>query len=224
MLRHDRDEPLNFHTRPAGGFGSWGAIFHGQGVGVDDKKDDLLRYLRSIDRGLRPLLETEQTPLLLAGVDYLLPIYREASTYPHLLEQVISGNPDRLSNQELHDRAWTLVKPRFTRAQEAAVALYRQLAGTGRTTAELSEVVAACRQGRIDTLFLGAGVDRWGHFNTRTDEVEVHRSMDPGDQELLNLAAGFVLKHGGKVYELDIAQMPADAPVAAILRLPMDRH
>jgi hypothetical protein len=30
---------------------------------------------------------------VLAGVEYLLPIYREANTYPHLLAEGIHGNP-----------------------------------------------------------------------------------------------------------------------------------
>jgi serine/threonine-protein kinase len=41
-----------FHTRPAGGTGSWAQIFNGQGIGIDDFKDDLLRYFQQIDRGL----------------------------------------------------------------------------------------------------------------------------------------------------------------------------
>jgi hypothetical protein len=54
LLTHDRDEALTFHTRPTSG-GSWGAIFEGHGVGIDDAKDDLLRYFQKIDRALHPL-------------------------------------------------------------------------------------------------------------------------------------------------------------------------
>ena len=66
------------------------AIFHGQGVGIDDEKDDLLRYFQHIDRGLYDLLRDETAPLVLAGVEYLFPIYQQANSYPHLLEQGIA--------------------------------------------------------------------------------------------------------------------------------------
>jgi hypothetical protein len=78
LRTHDRDEVLTFHTRPTSG-GSWGAIFEGHGVGIDDEKDDLLRYFQQIDRGLHYVLREERAPLVLAAVDYLQPIYREAS-------------------------------------------------------------------------------------------------------------------------------------------------
>ncbi len=81
LLTHDTDEPLTFHTRPTSG-GTWGAIFSGHGVGIDDAKDDLLRYFQKIDRGLHDVLRAERWPLVLAGVGYLQPIYRQANTYP----------------------------------------------------------------------------------------------------------------------------------------------
>jgi hypothetical protein len=104
MRFHDRDEPLMFHSRVTSG-GTWGRIFHGQGVGIDDEKDDLLRYFRQIDRGLHELLRDEKSPLILASVEHLWPIYRLANTYPHLLNEGIPGSPDRTADRELDARA-----------------------------------------------------------------------------------------------------------------------
>ena len=60
---------------------------------TDDTKENLLKYFRLIDRGLHDLFEDERAPLVLAGVEYLFPIYREANTYPRLIEEGIPGNP-----------------------------------------------------------------------------------------------------------------------------------
>ena len=68
-------------------------------------------------REMYEVLREEQAPLVVAAVDYLLPIFRQASAYPHLLQRGIEGNPDRLSEKELHDRAWTLVEPSFQAAR-----------------------------------------------------------------------------------------------------------
>jgi hypothetical protein len=151
LWSHDRDEPLEFHTHPALGFGRRGAIFHGQGVGVDDAKDDLHSYFRKVDRGLHAVLRDERAPLVLAGVKYLWPIYRAANTYPHLLAEGVAGNPDRLSVARLHQRALPLVTPLLAAPREAAAALYACLAGTGRTANDPAEVVTAGEQGRVET-------------------------------------------------------------------------
>jgi len=71
-------------------------IFHGQGVGTDNEKMRILRYFQQIDRGLQALLRDETAPLLLAGVAYLFPIYREANTYPHLSNMLVADHVYKL--------------------------------------------------------------------------------------------------------------------------------
>jgi hypothetical protein len=44
-----------------------------------------------------------------AGVDYLRPIYTEITKYPQVLEDGVSGNVERLKDEELHARAWRIV-------------------------------------------------------------------------------------------------------------------
>jgi hypothetical protein len=223
LRTHDRDEPLTFHTRPTSG-GTWGAIFSGHGVGIDDKKDDLLRYFQQIDRGLHAVLHEERAPLLLAAVDYLQPIYRQANTYGHLLAKGIEGNPDRWSNQELHDRAWALVQPTLDPAPQKALAQYRQLAGTGHTVRGIQEVVLAAFAGKVETLWVAASRPCWGRFDPDTQRVEEHAQPQPGDEDLVNLAAVAVLGHRQTVYAVEPGQVPDGGPVAAVLHGPLPRH
>jgi hypothetical protein len=220
---HDRDEPLIFHTHPAPKLGRWEAIFSGQGVGIDDHKDDLLLYFRQIDRGLHQLLRDEHAPLVLASVDYLWPIYHEANTYPHLLDRGVPGNPDRLSAKELHEKAWAVVRPAFDERQRRAAAVYAQLAVTGRTSDDLAEVVRAAYGGQIEVLFVRAGAQRWGTFDTASEAVEVHEQPGPGDEDLLNFAAIHVLLHAGTVYVVRSDEVPGRGSVAAVYWLPRAR-
>jgi hypothetical protein len=220
---HDRDEPLTFHTRPTSG-GGWGAIFEGHGVGIDTKKDDLLSYFRRIDRGLHPLLRAEKAPLVLAAVDYLHPLYRRANTYPHLLERGVEGNPDRLSDRELHDRAWPLVRPLFEAGRQRAAARYQQLAGTEHASAELEAVVAAAYAGRVETLFVAPGRTVWGVFDAAAGRTERHEEPSFGDVDLLDFAAAHTLAHAGTVYAVPPEQVPGGADVAAVFCLPLAKH
>lgn len=205
LRAHDRDEPLQFHTQPSLGRGRRGAIFHGQGVGIDTKKDD-------------------RVPLVLAAVGELMPLYRQASTYPHLLNRGIEGNPDRLSPSELHDCAWPLVEPLFRQEEEEALARYRQLTGTGRTASKVAEVVPAACRGEVETLFVARDGKCWGTFDAAACRVEEHEREKPGDDDLLDLAAAQTLQRGGSTHLLARSQMPDTALLAAIFHLPLARH
>jgi hypothetical protein len=215
----DPERQLQFHTASRGS----SAIFHGQGDVFDAKrhKKDLLRYFQQVDRGLHELLRQREEPLVLAAVDYLIPIYREANTYPNLLEEGITGNPDLLNARELHERAWSLVEPHFERAREKKLARYRELQGTGLTAREIDEIVPAAYHGRIDTLFVATGVQRWGRYDEGQGGVVTHEEPEPGDEDLLDLAAVQTLVHSGEVYAVGTEQIPdvnGGSPAVALLR------
>ena len=214
----DPERQLQFHTGSSGGGGGGrAAVFHGHGA-EDDSKDHILRYFRKIDRGLREVLKGQEAPLVVAGVDYLLPIYREANTYPGLVEEGTTGNPEELSAEELHERAWKIVGPRFSEARQEAAERYAELAGTGRTSTDPREVVLAAYYGRVHTLFAAFGVRRWGDFDPGAGEVDLHDEPEAGDGDLLDFAAVQTVLNGGAAYVMDPAEVPGGADVACVFR------
>ncbi len=219
---HDRDEPLMFHG-PRNSVGSWGAIFSGQGVGIDTMKDDLLLYFQKIDRGLHEYLPAD-APLLLAGVEYLWPIYRKANRHPHLMERGIAGNSERWSARELHDRAWDIVRDRFEQPLMNVRNQFAALSGTGRTCNEPAEVIRATCEGRLETLFVSLDREAWGKWNPATNEVNVHPNAGYGDEDLLNLAAIQAFGHGCNVVVLPAREMPQGNTAAGIYWLPPAKH
>jgi hypothetical protein len=212
----DPEKQLQSHTGSSGGGGRT-AVFHGHGA-EDDSKDDILRYFRKIDRGLRDVLKGQEAPLVLAGVDYLLPIYREASTYPGLVEEGTTGNPEELSVEELHEQAWKIVEPRFSEVRREAAERYAELAGTGRTSTDPQEVILAAYYGRVDTVFVASGVRRWGAFDPGTGEVDLHDEPEAGDSDLLDFAAVQTILNGGTAYLTDREKTPGRADVACVFR------
>jgi hypothetical protein len=129
-----------------------------------------------------------------------------------------SGKPRGLRPEELHDQAWDLVEPIFKKAREEAAARYRQLAGTGRTTADVKEAVLAAHHGRVDVLFVAAGVQVWRHFDPDKDRVHVHESPEPGDEDLLDLSTIQSLIKGGTVYAVAPENVSDQGALAALLR------
>ncbi len=213
-LQQDAPEKqIRFRTGGAGG-----ALVSGHGASLEDAKDNLLKYFRQIDRGLRDLLRGERAPLILAGVDYLFPIYREANTYAHLLEEGIPGNPEGMGAEHLHRLSWALAAPCFRRAEEEALAQYRQSSGTGLTSGDIAEIIPAAVHGRVGSLFLAAGARLWGAFDPEGGSVQVHPEPCPQSEELLDIAARQAYLNGGAVFVLAPDRMPEASPVAALFR------
>ena len=209
---------LQFHTgASASGAGERAAVFHGHDPS-DETKGRILRWFHKINAELPNLLGAAQAPMVLAGVEYLLPLYREANKYPHLLEKGILGNPERLKPEELHARAWEMVQPVFAQALEKAAAHFRQLADTERTTTDVAQAVLAAHHGRVEALFTAVDVEIWGTFDPQTQTVHVHPTAVPGDEDLLDLTAVQTMLNGGAVYVVEQDQVPGGAPLAALLR------
>jgi hypothetical protein len=220
-IAHDRQfrsRTLHSHTSSGGPAGSREAIFHGQGPGVESAKDGLLEFCQKVDRGLHRFLHDKQAPLVLAADTVLIPIYRQVNTYQHLLVEGIEGSPERLSAQQLHERAWDLVQPHFEQSRARAADLYRQLAGSGRghTSNNLAEVLPAAFQGQLQYLFVARDREHWGAFDPASSSVVIHERPEPGDEDLLNLAVVYALSHKATVWIVEPEQVPDNSSVAAV--------
>ncbi len=214
------DRPLQFHTATnanAPGWGDRAAGFHGQDLNRE-KKGAIMRYLRQVNAAVAAHLRGEKAPLLLASVDYLLPIYQEVNEYPHLLDEVIVGNPDDLTAHALHDQARPHIQSYLSQAQEAACQTYGNLSATDRTVQAIEAVVPAARYGQVGTLFIAEGEQAWGVFDEASGQVQMSAEAENGEAELVSFAAAQTLLQGGEVYLLPQAAMPVEAAIAAILR------
>jgi hypothetical protein len=214
----ERRRQIQFHTKTPGGRGDRTAIFHGHGMGKDDTKGDILNFFRQVDQGLQKVLGGESSPLVLAGVDYLLPIYRDASSYPQIMQEGISGNPENLRPEELHRAAWNVVEPHFLKARKEAIARYAESAGSSLASSDIRTIASAAYQGRIDLLFVALGIQRWGALDADVVSVHLHEGRKAGDEDLLDFAAVHTLLNGGTVYALKPEDVPGKDCSAALFR------
>ena len=213
-----REKQLQFHTRGSGGSGKRPAMFFGHGEGEEQTKQDILRYFRQIAAELRTLLRSEQAPLVLAGVDYLLPIYRNANSYPYILDGNIPGNPENLNAQQLHERAWKIVEPYFQETQRKVRARFEELKSTKRISTNIEEIIPAAYHGRVEHLFVALGVQCWGTYDFHTNQVSIRDEAPSGSEDLLQFACNHSLLNGGSVYAVEKAQVPGGGSLAAIFR------
>lgn len=186
--------------------------------GDEGQKGLYRKYFLHIDRVLRPLYGDASGPLVLAGVDYLLPLFREVSSYRQLVTLGIPGNPDQLNAQALHAKAWPIVEPIFSRPRREAQAEYETLRGSGQTSQEFQTILTAALDGRVKTLFLSLAAEVFGTFDPTTRELQVREEPLAGDVDLCAQAARWVYRTGGAVFGGEPPDIPPGSPLTAIFR------
>lgn len=225
----DFEKQLQFHTssRPTTGGGRGATMFHGQGSGADDanRTENILRFFRELDNGVRDLLQTSmQPPLVLAGVENMRGLYQQVNQYSGLVVQGVEHDPEALSIEELHARSWTIVEPLFTAERQAALDAYNHLAGTHdkRAAHTIETIAPAAYFQRVDTFFIPSAnstdTSIWGVFDQAANSVSLHDTRQPGDEDLIDFAAVHTLLNGGDVYLMDAVGLPDGANMAAIMR------
>jgi hypothetical protein len=195
-------------------------FFHGMGAGENHVKTEILQFFNLADKALLKSMDRD-VPVVLAGVEYLLPFYKETTEHPRVLDEGLTGNAENLSPEELRDKAWGIVEPVFTADRRKAAERYGDLMGSGRSSSRPEEILPAAHDGRIDTLFVARGVRLWGTYDVEKREVRlqaeqnVHRN---GSEDLLDLAAVQTFLNSGKVYAVPRQDVPGGQAMAAIFR------
>lgn len=218
-FRFDRfEKQLQFHTGTAAGrSGGRAAIFHGHDPS-DEEKGRLLRWFRKIDEDLPDILRGSRSPLVLAGVEYLLHLYREVNSYPFLLDEGVPGNADDLRPEELHGRAWPIAEKALSREAEQALARYAELTGSENASSNVEKVLEGAHHGRVDILFVDGEARMTGCFDPEENRVLTGEACGGEEEDLLNLAAVQTLIHGGTVYAVSSGAMPGGEPMGAVFR------
>ncbi len=217
------DEPerhLDMHTASnSTGRGGGSAIFHGQSI-RDEDKTNILRFFHYIDQELSALLNDKSTLMIPAGVDYLLPLYREANTYDNLLQEALIGAPEKLPIKELHKRAWQIIEPIFRERQQQAIQQFEELNGqqSDLVTSDLNKAVKAAKFGQVGTLFVPLGIQKWGWYDPENNKVVQDREPTPENEDLFDFAAIHTILNSGQVYAVQREELPGDGDLAAILR------
>ena len=208
---------LHFKVKSTAG-GADATIYHGTGVSPAHRKRDIAAFFRQVDAAVSAMLKQEPAPLILAAVDYQQPLYREVNTYAHLLSEGIIGNPDELDEDDLRTKALAVAEPYFRQSEAEAAEQYQQSAGTGLTSTDIQDIVEAAYTGRVKFLFAALGVQRWGRFDMSNHSVILREPPQPGDQDLLDLAAYYTLLNSGTIFVKNPDEIPGGGPIAAVFR------
>jgi hypothetical protein len=196
-----------------------GAAFHGHGAGRPDEKEHLALYLEEVDETLwEEMLNRENVPLLLAGVEYLLPIYKSVSHYKNIWPEFLKGSHEHEDVNSLFLQARTIMEPYFRERTLKALEMYGNQSATALTSSIPADVIPAAHYSRIWHLFVKKNKHIWGTFNEQENILNIHNEKEDGDECLIDKAVIKTILNGGDVHFLIDGDMPSDSPVAALMR------
>ncbi|HUS05454.1 MAG TPA: hypothetical protein VMZ52_04115 [Bryobacteraceae bacterium] len=165
----------------------------------DKANEHLLNFFRVVNKGIFDLLKNESVPLVLAGVEKELALYRSVNTYAQTVAEGVHGAPDGLKGGEMHRRALEIAQPAFAADLAKALADFERLGGTNRTATDLAAIEKAAREGRVAHLLVA------------------ERESETSDDQA-NAAALLTLANRGIVTVAGPDKVPSESGLAAILR------
>jgi len=192
---------------------------HRARVGASEgQKLRMRQYARQVNQALAPLLGGHDIPLVLAGTAPMIPIYRSVNSYPHLIEEEISGNPDSTSDAELVAE----LRPILDRVYAEDVANLRDMFGArqahGRAVTDLADVARAATIGAVDTLFIDIEQSIPGEIDEETGRITTDSNPGATTYGVTDEIARRVLMSKVRILAVRGEEMPGDGPVAALLR------
>jgi len=183
----------------------------------EDRGEFVAHFFGQIDRGVNELLRGRSEPVVLAGVDHQLSLYRSISTYPNLAQEAVQGAPNGLKAGEMHARALEAMSRCYRKKVDDVLAEYNHKAGGGASN-RLKDIVTAAHDGRVLTLLVSDSLESTGVFDQATHTVKARETGGSEDEDLINDAAVQTILHAGQVYVVQNGRMPNGAPLAAIFR------
>ncbi|RXF72351.1 hypothetical protein [Arcticibacter tournemirensis] len=203
----------------AGSGATEGANFHGHGAGLADDDEYLDQYLKEVDQTLwTELLSTQNVPLVIAAVDYVLAAYKQVSKYKYIWNEHLTGNFEHEERNSLYEKIRGKMEPYFKEDTKKALLNYYNNSANELTSSIPEEVIPASHFGQVSDLFVQKDQHIWGRFNEADNELLIHESKGPDDECLINKAIVKTIMNGGAVHMLDKEKMPADTEIAGFYR------
>lgn len=192
----------------------------GRVQGAEGQKVRLRQYARQIDHALRDLLAGRETPLILATMPRLDSIYRSVNTYPHLVDQAIAGNPERLSDAELAQAARGILDAQHRADLKELHGLFETRSAQGRTTTDVAQAARAATFGAIAVLLVDIDEVVPGTVDDEDGSVTFADAPCAKSYGVVDTIAGRALMAGARVLGVRRGDIPGGGSLAAILRYP----
>jgi hypothetical protein len=186
---------------------------------LEGQKFLLHKYARKVDQALRGVLTGREIPLVLAAAEPLASIFRSINTYPRLVDDVIAGNPNLMTDPQIADAALPIMDHLYRDELKAVIALYEELKPR-RASADVSYVAHAATAGAVEQLLLDLDAVIPGVVSDIDGSVTYSTCDDAETYSIVDEVARRALCTGAQVLGARREELPGGAPLIAILRYP----
>lgn len=176
------------------------------------------RYIRLVERALRPVLNGQSLPLILAATEGVAAAFRTVNTYPHLAAVRSAGNPETSSDADLATAARVILDEIYADEVEATRELFDLRRSQGRAATDVSEVARWATYGAVDTLFVDIDESLSGSIDEASGQVDLDSEDDATNYGVIDEIARRVYLAGGRILAVRADEVPGGGPTAAILR------
>jgi hypothetical protein len=174
----------------------------------------LAHFYKEVDRGIDSILRRDGAPLILAGVEEDIAIYRQVSTYSRLLEKAVNGSPDGMNDHVLQKMGREIAGEVPSDPLAKTLARFERYRDSARVSSDIDQIIPAAWDGRVADFVFSGKAELRGIW---TPDLRRLEKRDDGE-DLLNATALWTIQRGGQAFALREGEMPAGAKLAAVLR------
>lgn len=219
FLQSDKpDHVQDNRGAPGPGAGSSKGVMFTTNTDREARDEYLLHFYKAVGHGVSEILRgQEKVPLVPVGVEYELALFKQVNTWQNTCGDGVRGAPNGLKGGDMHARALECMNRIYETELEEILAHHNRQGGDN-ATAGVNDIVKAAYDGRVLHLFAAENGQAMGNFDEAAHRARTHQVARSGDEDLINAAAVQTISHGGRVHVLPQARVPANRPLAAIMR------
>lgn len=190
------------------------------GAGRQDEIDrDRERFFREVDRAiLEHHSRKSRLPLILAALPEHQFHFRKLSHNEFMLSDGIESDASLLSHDELRQKSWMVMQPRYIKRLEGFINQYGVSHGQGLATDQLEQIGQATLEGRVATLLVEAERQIPGVVDKQQGKAVAVEDDTATTPDLLDELTIWTLEQGGEVIAVPTERMPTESGAAAIYR------
>lgn len=194
--------------------------------GSEGQKTRMDHYARLIDDALAPELGGSGIPLILAGAEPLVGIFRQESRYPLVLDAAIDGNPEARTNEDIGAAARPLLDALYARQLAELVEGFGTRLANGTAVTDLGDVARAATAHAVELLIVDIDRTIPGTVDELTGAVDLpsETNAEDGGAGTYGVADEIVrraLLADARIVAVRGEDVPGGGVVAATVRFPV---
>jgi hypothetical protein len=167
------------------------------------------------------VLASSTEPLILAAAEPLLGIFRGAGEHPRLVPEVIPGNPEDKTDEDLAAAARGVLDRLYARKVGELRETYEGRIAAGTALVDLSDIARAATFGAVESLIIDFDRRVPGTVDEDSGAIRLDAEDAPGDYGVVDEIIRRALASKAKVYALRAEDVPGGGAAAAAVRYPV---